>query len=171
MNRTIEEQYTSAVQAKSLAMSDHQRGAPDILIASSWAKADAGRLIVRLLSEYSSIPKKSSKVDLTLLAMSLRTLPEVRALVEKHKRMEKHPDKLGDSLRIILWWLDKTCKACDGRKYEVVANTPKLSERHCKHCQGTGETKIPMGEDGKNIANWMDDCVSAWRQKSAKVLR
>ena len=39
-------------------------------------------------------------------------------------------------------WLNSVCPACTGRKNETIFNTPTLSDKECRLCNGTGETEL-----------------------------
>lgn len=64
---------------------------------------------------------------------------------------------------IIAYWLEQTCRTCHGLKFLQVANTPALSAKACRACHGTGIAPIPYGNEGKRVANYMDDCVQRAR--------
>lgn len=39
-------------------------------------------------------------------------------------------------------WLNSVCPACTGRKNETIFNTPALSDKACRVCDGTGEAPL-----------------------------
>lgn len=47
-------------------------------------------------------------------------------------------------------WINSVCPACTGRRAETIFNTPSLSARLCRVCDGTGEA--PLRVD----ARWRD---------------
>lgn len=72
---------------------------------------------------------------------------------------------------IIAYWLEQTCRTCHGLKFLQVANTPALSAKACRACHGTGIAPIPYGNEGKRVANYMDDCVQRARTSIRHRLR
>lgn len=52
--------------------------------------------------------------------------------------------------RVLAHMADDVCKPCGGRGYEVVPDTPMLSDVICPHCRGTG--RVPLtGEAEKGL--------------------
>lgn len=53
----------------------------------------------------------------------------------------------GDAWKIaremLAWHLHGVCLECDGRGYEVIQDTPTLSDNMCSHCHGTGKRPYP----------------------------
>lgn len=71
---------------------------------------------------------------------------------------------------VLRWWLAPNCHACHGRKFEVIPDTGRLSSKQCKPCGATGKLRIPHGEVGRRLANFMDDCVGIARNSIRKRL-
>lgn len=72
---------------------------------------------------------------------------------------------------VIAYWLDQTCPQCHGLKFMQSPGSPSLSAKACKACAGTGVAPIPHGQEGRKIANYMDDCVSRAQSALRKRLR
>lgn len=53
--------------------------------------------------------------------------------------------------RVLGHLADDVCRPCSGRGYEVVPDTPMLSDVLCVHCQGTGRVAL-VGEGEKALA-------------------
>jgi len=102
--------------------------------------------------------------ELGILMGKLKTLPEVRNQVAIKAYVWHIPDPWGAAAAVIKFWLDQTCQACDGQKYRRIPGTPSLSTRPCGSCFGSGLGRVPYRDDGKRLANYMDDCVSRARQ-------
>ena len=53
----------------------------------------------------------------------------------------------GDAWKIarmmLAWHCEGVCNPCEGRGYEVIQNTPSLSDRVCSHCHGSGKRSYP----------------------------
>lgn len=182
----IDERYTRATNATSLVVTAERAGAGDVLIAAGWAKSRVGSALLRLASEWDASEKplrpKSDKVSADELARwfehenkilmgKLKTLPQVReqiALWAANKGTRDANDKAGTAL---LWWLDPNCKACHGRRFETVKDTPTLSGRNCPACRGSGHRPMRGGVEIPVLLGYIDDCCNAARDQMKKRLR
>lgn len=99
-----------------------------------------------------------------LLMSHLKTMPCVREQLTVKLTEWRVADPAGCAATVLHWWLSPNCNACHGRKFEVVPDTGRLSNKACKHCNATGRAKLPRGEDGRKLANWMDDSVQIARR-------
>jgi hypothetical protein len=70
----------------------------------------------------------------------------------------------------IRYWLDQTCTSCHGLKWQLVPGAPALSNRPCRPCSGGGFGQAPNGQEGRKLANFMDDCVSRARSAIGRDL-
>jgi hypothetical protein len=66
---------------------------------------------------------------------------------------------------VIRYWLDQTCTRCDGTKWEVVPGTRRQSTKLCKQCSGSGFAELPHGQDGRRLANYMDQAAHRYSAK------
>ena len=71
---------------------------------------------------------------------------------------------------VIRYWLDQTCPRCNGRRFQVLPGTSRLSNKTCPPptqggCGGSGVAPVPMGQDGRKLANHMDECAHRYRQR------
>lgn len=181
MYQDITERYITASNATSLvADADSVRGNVDVLIAAGWSKSTLGLALLRLISEYDATGKRrgvlrqqiaaeKSRGGLNIFAQ-LRSLNLAITGVEAyaaHHGIEQPHEK---SIAVVLHWLDNTCKTCDGTKYQRIADTPYTSSKVCKCCRGAGVVGIPFYDDGKRLANYMDDCLHSARISFKKRL-
>jgi hypothetical protein len=65
---------------------------------------------------------------------------------------------------VLLHWLDPKCPLCHGQKWQAIHGTPGLSSRTCPPpanggCGGTGEARVPHGQDGRKLENHLDQCA------------
>ena len=44
--------------------------------------------------------------------------------------------------QIFTQWINDTCSTCQGRKYQIIKDTPMLAIKPCQACAGTGKTPI-----------------------------
>lgn len=144
MSASTEERYISATNTSNLRVEADRNGPGDILICAGWSASTIG-----------------------LALMRLHTKPDTATLEKVHRQVSmraaewgiERPDVVASA--VIAWWLDKVCKTCHGRKFDAIAGTPALSAIVCPVCKGTGETKLPYGEAGRKLANWLDSCKSS----------
>lgn len=100
----------------------------------------------------------------------LKTLPEVREQLALQMAKWKAQDAEQVASAVLRWWLSPNCHACQGRKFEVIPDTGRLSNKQCKPCRATGKLEVPHGEAGRRLANWMDMCVQLARTSIGKRL-
>ena len=141
----ITEQYSQACTSSNLRCEADKRGSTDILIASGMSNSRIGGALMRLLTKTDRIGLESVHQQLTQKAKLLNIdRPEVV------------------SASVLAWWLNHVCNACNGVKFEVIQDSPSLSARSCKVCKGSGESKLPHGESGKILLEWVEECKQAW---------
>lgn len=104
------------------------------------------------------------------LMSHLKTMPVVREQLTMQLLKWKVEDAEQVAGSLLRWWLAPNCHACHGRKFEVIPDTGRLSSKHCKPCGATGKLRIPHGEAGRRLANWMDMCVQLARTSIGKRL-
>ena len=104
--------------------------------------------------------------EAVLMLSRLKTLREVRVELTAQMVRWKIVAPADKAPAVILWWLDQNCPTCHGTK---LAATGRVSI--CKTCRGTGQARIPMGEEGKRLANYIDDCVDVARNSIRNRLR
>lgn len=171
----IEEQYQTAGNTSNLTVEAERRGAGDVLIAAGWSPSRIGSALLRLHSEYDGGEKSqrrgAGKTDAILLAGRLKSLPGIMVQVTSKAREWGQDAPESGARAAILWWLDRTCRRCHGRRYELIPGAPSLSSRACTSCRGSGEASVPNGQDGRRIANFLDDCVQRARQDIKRRLR
>ncbi len=173
----IEEGYAQAVTSSNLRLDvrqDSPTGAAGLLIAIGWSHASLGAALMRLHTEYDRFsipPGEASATDIRLLQIGLKTLPSVRQQVTHQAALwgMEHPVEVATA--VIAWWLAKSCRVCHGRQYQTIPGTPALSNKACKACAGTGESKLHYGQAGRRLANFLDDCVSRAQQSIRKRLQ
>lgn len=106
-----------------------------------------------------------------LLLQQLKTLPEVRKILTAKARSWGMTGAEDKAVRVIRWFLDKTCTACGGTKWEVVPGTNRHGSKQCKACSGSGLSKIPCGEDGRKIAGYIDECMYSAKWGISRLTR
>ncbi|GAB3763536.1 hypothetical protein GCM10028796_17200 [Ramlibacter monticola] len=102
--------------------------------------------------------------ETALLLQKLKALPEVREQLTIRAAMWGMEDAASKAAGVIRYWLDQTCQSCDGRKFRLIQGAPKLSNRACPTCQGSGVAPVPHGQEGRKLANYLDSCVHRARQ-------
>lgn len=106
-----------------------------------------------------------------LLLGRLKTLPEVRNQLAFRAQMWGVFKPEDVAFAVLIWWLDPICKGCHGIKFELIKDTPIKSTKLCKSCRGTGEAPLPHREEGRRLANYIDDCIQRARDSMKNRLR
>lgn len=101
----------------------------------------------------------------------LASLPSAREQVTIRALRWNMPDAQTKAAGTIRYWLDQTCRTCHGLKWQLIPGAPALSGRPCRHCGGSGIASTPHGQDGRKLANFIDDCVSRARVSMRARLR
>jgi hypothetical protein len=86
---------------------------------------------------------------------------------EEREDRERARVKIG---QVIRYWLDQTCPKCAGTRWQLVPGTNRQSTKVCPPvrqggCGGSGFIEVPHGQEGRWLANHMDQCVHRYRQK------
>ncbi|AVS82167.1 hypothetical protein C8244_14795 [Paracidovorax avenae] len=187
-SRTVQEAYSTAGNSSNLRFCVREgasRSDADLLVAAGWSRSRVGGALLRLHSEYdgadhSGMPRsdmlhaspkdRSQDVEQRLalrhaqVLARLKTLPQVREQLAAQATRWRIDAPHSVATAVLYWWLQPTCSACEGRKFESVPGTARLSSRACKACAGTGLSRVPHGEAGRRMANFIDDCVHRARQ-------
>lgn len=88
------------------------------------------------------------------------------AEVEERQRAEEQEDFDRCSAKasaIVRWWLHQICPVCGGTKMQVAEGTNRHNGKACGACDGTGKSEVPHQQEGRRVANWMDQCVERYR--------
>lgn len=108
--------------------------------------------------------------EVGILLAKLKTLPKIREALNQQAQSWKWDDPML-SAEILQWWLDQTCRVCHGTRWQLIAGTNRLSNRPCHGCHGSGIREVPHGQQGRKMANFMDDCVNVSRAGIRKALQ
>lgn len=60
--------------------------------------------------------------------------------------------------RVLVWWLDQTCGACEGRAHPLIPGSNRLDySRECAECHGTGKSLVDhvVRQNLKPHARWL----------------
>jgi len=142
----VAERYSTATQSSNLrceTREDAPIGAVGVMIAAGWSASRIGALLMRL----------HTKANRNELEQAYEQIAGQAA-----RWGIERPEAVAASM--LAWWLSHVCGTCRGVRFELIAGTPALSNRHCKSCKGSGETPIPHGSAGKRLIGFMDDCKS-----------
>jgi hypothetical protein len=108
--------------------------------------------------------------EMAKLVNKLKSLPEVR------KKLTEYVPKWGIQEAamkvpaVIAYWLDQTCHHCSGLKFLKIDGAPSLSTKACRPCGGSGIAPVPHGQEGRRVANYMDDCLQKGRDSIRRNL-
>ena len=72
------------------------------------------------------------------------------------------------ALTVIAWHLHGVCQHCSGRGYDVIPDSPVLSDDLCPSCGGTGKMPLPRSDAHR----WLADEIGALQaMAAASVMR
>lgn len=108
--------------------------------------------------------------EMAKLVNKLKSLPSVRAQLVAYVPKWGIAEASVKVPAIIAYWLDQTCHACHGLKFQQIQGAPMLGTKVCHVCGGTGYAPVPYGQEGKRVANYMDDAVQKARTSIRKRL-
>ena len=197
--RGVEEAYTSASTSSNLRVEADKRGDADVIIAAGWNQSRIGGALLRLHTEFDSSEKprmaaaeqftpagKTTKEqrahaarqahafnlhETGLLLGKLKALPDVRTQTTLQLVKWGVAEAETKGMQVIRWWLQQNCPTCNGTKFQVVPGTHRHNGKACATCGGTGLREIPNGQEGRRVANWMDQCVERARASIGRRLR
>lgn len=121
----------SAMRSSNLAMTDRRIGDADYVAALGMVgihervATSLWRLVMTL--DARSYPDALAQTMGVVRALDRRLL--WRLSVERMREVAEQ--SLG-------WLLAPVCRVCEGRRYQLIAGTPKLSNVQCKACAGSG---------------------------------
>jgi hypothetical protein len=108
--------------------------------------------------------------EMAKLVNKLKSLTEVRRVLIAYVPKWGIQEAAVKVPAVIAYWLDQTCPHCHGLKFTQIANTPALSTKACRPCGGSGIGLVPYNQEGRRVANYMDDCVQKARTSIRKRL-
>jgi hypothetical protein len=153
----ITERYLSGANASDLTVKGDREGAVDALVQVAWGRGRVGHALLRLHSEFDGAARRGLKPEQVF--GQLKSLPDVRTAMLNWATEQRVDQPEGFVLAILAWWLDKACKSCGGTMWVTRPNKPK---QPCTHCHG-GEARIPHGNDGRGMVNFMESCMHRHR--------
>ncbi|MES2634037.1 MAG: hypothetical protein V4669_13770 [Pseudomonadota bacterium] len=153
----VREQLT--FQALKWGMGQHPDPAMRRSLAESIEKD--GRLVritgEALVAAIGEAEKLAAQINLNAVIMEV----EARRKAERDEEQDRAQSK---ATAVIRYWLDQTCQTCDGRKWQSIPNSPSLSTKACRACGGSGVAQVPHQQDGRRLANHMDQCAHRYSQ-------
>jgi len=101
--------------------------------------------------------------EMAKLVNKLKSLPAVRSQLTTYVPKWGIAEASMKVPAVIAYWLDQTCRGCHGLKFQRIDGAPTLGTKVCRSCGGTGVAPVPHGQEGRRVANYMDDCVQKAR--------
>lgn len=108
--------------------------------------------------------------EMAKLVNKLGSLPEVRRQLVAYVPKWGIQEAAVKVPAVIAYWLDQTCHHCHGLKFLKAHCAPALSTKSCKACDGTGIAAVPHGQEGRRVANYMDECLQKGRSSIKRNL-
>ena len=96
--------------------------------------------------------------ELGLLMQRMKSLPFVRDGMLQEARSQGWEEPEHMVAAVLQWWLHKTCEACHGSKFRVIAGTGRTGSKACSKCKGSGERKPPHGWQGRKLLVYINVC-------------
>lgn len=152
---------------------EHKRPAigADFAQAASARQPEAARQTgAQAKAQAEKMAAEHNKQQAKLLMALLKSMPAVREQLTMQLNAWKVADAEQVAGAVLRWWLAPNCGACQGRKFELANGGGALSGKVCKPCGATGKSRLPHGDAGRRLANWMDDCVQIARSSIKKRL-
>lgn len=97
--------------------------------------------------------------DTERLLGELSEYPKVRAALAVQALRWGMVDAEGKAAAVLRYWLNQNCPACGGTKWELYAGTTRQSTKACRVCAGSGIAAVPHGQEGRKLANHLDQCL------------
>lgn len=151
---STEERYLIASNTSNLRVVSESTGDCDVIIASGWAPGRIGAALMRLHTK----PTRDNLYNV-----------HMQVTMEAERLHIANPDAVASA--VIAWWLDRLCKTCHGRKFDTIKDTPSLSAIVCPVCHGSGQKKLPYGDAGNKLADWLDACKHSHVGMIKRILR
>jgi hypothetical protein len=108
--------------------------------------------------------------EMAKLVNKLKSLPEVRLQLTAYVPKWGIQEAAVKVPAVIAYWLDQTCHHCSGLKFLKIEGAPSLSTKACRPCSGSGIAPVPHGQEGRRVANYMDDCLQKGRDSIRRNL-
>jgi hypothetical protein len=143
----IQERYSVARNTNNLKSAERTTFSASDVIAAAGMTAQQHETAM-LLWEVTFRGKTSAKMALIELLAGQLTPYMLKS------RLKGDPRSI--ARETLAWWLHGTCQPCGGRGYQLILGTPMLSDKHCKHCEGSGKVALPRGE----AYTWLFDRLS-----------
>jgi hypothetical protein len=155
---TLEERYSSATRSSNLTVSATRTTDADVLLAAGYA-AQKNYKAMQALEFY------------RLQGGDMAGFNRLAGVAGQwiHNRSRRQGRKRRNALqardiasRALLWWMNPTCKACNGIGHPLITGTPVINYGHdCGVCHGTGKYPIqrvvPVGSSDE--ARWLIDHI------------
>lgn len=187
---TIAEQYSRAMRSTHLEVKP-DRGDLDMIVSAGVTahRESLGVLLYRTRAEFDAAKRDALRAEnmasrgeiseatsaLAMVLLELKTLRETKQALGDYaeKQATLHRVMLGPrhiatiAGRALEWWLDPTCRHCQGRGFSGGNGTPIL---WCQHCRSTGRRHMALDDnkDGHDFGRYLIDAMDMKCQRVAR---
>lgn len=135
---TIAEQYLVATQSSNLLLQEHRNTDADKLLAAAYATSGDPARVLALAVWRMGATGRAEGFELMVDLFDAWTYGQRTKKTKRLGKMSRETVR-----RVLWWWCNQTCNACNGLGHPVIAGTPVLDEgRDCPECAGTGKADI-----------------------------
>jgi hypothetical protein len=112
-------------------------GPSDVVTAAGWA-AQSNQTVGLALLLWGVMYEGKTHQKLELAA---KLGNHLNAKMARDRSLKGNAWKI--AAEMLAWHLHGVCEPCEGRGYEVIKDTPSLSDNMCSHCGGQGKRPYP----------------------------
>ncbi len=135
---TIAEQYLTATNSSNLLLKEHRTTDADRLLAAAYATSGDPARVLALAVWRMAATGKAEGFELMVDLFDAWTYGRKTKGTKRMGKMTRETVR-----RVLWWWCNQTCHACNGLGHPIIEGTPVLDDtRDCPECGGTGKADV-----------------------------